>query len=186
MRSDGASIEHESDYQTMRDPGLGQNSATHIGPQKVVRRRIDFPICSFAHGPALCAAFREQTELPSTEFYLLMKSLLRKLLHRMPRVKRLFKNLVSILRREPKITYGSISDKSIIALIKKEDPVILDIGCNDGSQTLWFLGLFKKHVYTALNLTPAPVKDILLKSRMKGQFYLIWQSRILMGLGIFM
>ncbi|HKZ40220.1 MAG TPA: FkbM family methyltransferase [Candidatus Hodarchaeales archaeon] len=74
----------------------------------------------------------------------LMKSLLRRLLHRMPGVKRLIKDLMSIIRREPKITYGSISDKSIIALIKKEDPVILDIGCNDGSQTLWFLGLFKK------------------------------------------
>lgn len=73
-----------------------------------------------------------------------MKSSMRRLLHRMPRVKQLIKEVIRILRREPKITYESISAKHIIALIKKENPVILDIGCNDGSQTLWFLELFKK------------------------------------------
>lgn len=71
-----------------------------------------------------------------------MKSTLKGLIRRMPRVRWLIKELMRILRREQKITYGSISDKDIIALIGKDDPVILDIGCNDGSQTLWFLELF--------------------------------------------
>lgn len=73
-----------------------------------------------------------------------MQSSMRRLLHKIPPVRRLIKELIRILRREPKITYGSIRDKDMIALIRKDDPVMLDIGCNDGSQTLWFLALFNK------------------------------------------
>lgn len=69
---------------------------------------------------------------------------LRVLFHRMPRLKRLIKEGTRVLRRAPKISYESIIADEIIALIKKDNPVILDIGCNDGSQTLRFLESFKK------------------------------------------
>jgi 2-O-methyltransferase len=73
-----------------------------------------------------------------------MKLAIKRLLRGFPRVKRLVDALLSALRREPRMTPGSIGGEDIVALVGKEDPVILDIGCNDGSQTLWFLGLFKK------------------------------------------
>src|SRR5688572_17575712 len=73
-----------------------------------------------------------------------MKPPMRRLLQGMPRVKRLARVLMRALRREPKVTQGSIGDEQIVALVGKEDPVILDIGCNDGSQTLWLLGLFRE------------------------------------------
>lgn len=72
-----------------------------------------------------------------------MKSLIRRLLYRVPRVRRLIKDVLCILRREPKITWESISDRDLAAYVGKDDPVILDIGCNDGAQTLWFLRLFR-------------------------------------------
>jgi FkbM family methyltransferase len=51
--------------------------------------------------------------------------------------------MLRMLRREPKITPGEFDLTSLPSLLGKEDPVILDIGCNDGSHTLKFLTLFK-------------------------------------------
>lgn len=62
----------------------------------------------------------------------------------MPRTKRLIKEGTRVLAGKPKISYESISANEIVALINKDDPVILDIGCNDGSQTLLFLESFEK------------------------------------------
>lgn len=42
----------------------------------------------------------------------------------------------------PEITHGLLDDNTLVSLIGRHDPVILDIGCNDGAQTLWFLSLF--------------------------------------------
>lgn len=69
---------------------------------------------------------------------------LRTALKKAPRLRRLVKGLIRVLRQEPKITYGCMSDEDMVTLIGKDDPIILDIGCNDGSQTLWFLTLFKE------------------------------------------
>jgi len=78
-----------------------------------------------------------------------MKSVTRMLLHRVPRVRRLIRDVLCILRGEPKITWESIGDNELVAFVGRDDPVILDIGCNDGSQTLWFLRLFgKARVYS--------------------------------------
>jgi FkbM family methyltransferase len=72
-----------------------------------------------------------------------MNSIVRKLLRTSPRGKRLIKDMICIFRREPKITWEAINDKDVIELIGKENPIILDIGSNDGTHTAWFLALFK-------------------------------------------
>ena len=51
--------------------------------------------------------------------------------------------MLRLIRREPKITPGELDLNSLPELLGKEDPVILDIGCNDGTHTLKFLSLFK-------------------------------------------
>lgn len=58
-------------------------------------------------------------------------------------IKRVIKEAVRVLRREPPITVGRFNLNQLPALLGKDDPVILDIGCNDGSDTLQFLKLFK-------------------------------------------
>lgn len=56
----------------------------------------------------------------------------------------------SILRRvlsrfnaEPSVTPGALGPEELRRLVGKPDPVILDIGCNDGTHTLMFLSLFE-------------------------------------------
>jgi methyltransferase, FkbM family len=58
-------------------------------------------------------------------------------------VKSSIKKALSILRREPPLTPGEFDLNALPRLLGKEDPVILDIGCNHGDQTLEFLRLFK-------------------------------------------
>jgi 2-O-methyltransferase len=57
----------------------------------------------------------------------------------------------SLLRRvlrgfhaEPAVTPGALGPEELRRLIAKPDPVILDIGCNDGTHTLMFLSLFER------------------------------------------
>lgn len=70
--------------------------------------------------------------------------LLKRLHNKVFVLKRSINEFIRILLRGPKIKPGSVNDEILIELIGKEDPVILDIGCNDGGHTLWFLKLFKK------------------------------------------
>lgn len=53
------------------------------------------------------------------------------------------KEAIRILRREPPVTPGEFDVKELPGLLGKDDPVILDIGSNDGGQTLQFLSLFR-------------------------------------------
>jgi FkbM family methyltransferase len=73
-----------------------------------------------------------------------MKSAVKRLLRRAPRLRRAAKNALCIVRREPLITWKPIGDRELAGLVRKDDPVILDIGCNDGTQTLWFLRQFNE------------------------------------------
>lgn len=52
--------------------------------------------------------------------------------------------ILRILRREPRLTSGEFDPTRLPSLLGKDDPVILDIGCNDGGHTLLFLTLFKE------------------------------------------
>lgn len=59
-------------------------------------------------------------------------------------LKRSINNFMRILLREPRIILGSINGETLVELMGKENPVILEIGCNDGEHTLWLLDLFKQ------------------------------------------
>ncbi|MDB6027156.1 MAG: methyltransferase [Verrucomicrobiales bacterium] len=48
------------------------------------------------------------------------------------------------LSRLPEISPGEFDPPDLPALLKKENPVILDIGCNNGGQSALFLKLFPK------------------------------------------
>lgn len=69
--------------------------------------------------------------------------LLRKILTRFPRLKILLKFLWYRLQGTPPVSYSEISKELIRECVAKEDPTILEIGCNDGGQTLWFLEIFE-------------------------------------------
>lgn len=53
------------------------------------------------------------------------------------------REVVRILRREPPIIRHEFDLNELPGLLRKDNPTILDIGCNDGSQSLQFLKLFK-------------------------------------------
>jgi 2-O-methyltransferase len=69
-------------------------------------------------------------------------SFLRSRLRRMPRLKALIKEGIRIAERLPRVTAGSIDGEFLLGLLARDDPVILDIGSNDGTHTRWFLHLF--------------------------------------------
>lgn len=56
---------------------------------------------------------------------------------------RLMKSLPGELEGLPRIDYSNVSGKTISSCVDRTDPVIVEIGCNDGSNTMWFLDLFE-------------------------------------------
>lgn len=54
------------------------------------------------------------------------------------------KELRQIIAREPEITLGEIDPAMLLQLVRKENLVILDIGCNKSGDTLLFLSLSKQ------------------------------------------
>lgn len=58
------------------------------------------------------------------------------------RLKQLPSRLYYRLRGEPPLTDASITKEFIHRLVSRPDPTILEIGCNDGTDTLWFLEVF--------------------------------------------
>lgn len=60
-----------------------------------------------------------------------------------PRIKRHLRSIYDFFQGLPPVSYSGISKKLIQECVGKPDPTILEIGCNDGSHTLWFLQIFK-------------------------------------------
>jgi 2-O-methyltransferase len=58
-------------------------------------------------------------------------------------VRKVIRKLSILLGLEPPISRSAISKEEIVQLVGKDNPTILDIGCNDGQHTLWFLDMFK-------------------------------------------
>jgi 2-O-methyltransferase len=58
------------------------------------------------------------------------------------RLKRLNKLIYYQIKREPPVTDSSISKEFISRLVSRPNPTILEIGCHDGTNTLWFLEIF--------------------------------------------
>ncbi|MFM6105690.1 MAG: FkbM family methyltransferase [Sphaerospermopsis kisseleviana] len=48
-----------------------------------------------------------------------------------------------LLKGIPPVSYEPVNSKLLRSLIQKKNPVILEIGCNDGTHTLWFLEIFE-------------------------------------------
>ena len=67
----------------------------------------------------------------------------RQTLNRWPRLQKKLKVVYYALRREPPVSYSKITKDLIRACVGKDNPTILEIGCNDGTHTIWFLEIFK-------------------------------------------
>ncbi len=64
-------------------------------------------------------------------------------LARFPRLKHLLTSIYYRCQGMPPVSYSKITKELIRECVGKEDPTILEIGCNDGGHTLWFLEIFK-------------------------------------------
>ena len=86
------------------------------------------------------------------------------------RVWRTIGDAITSIKGEPNITSAEFDLTSLPALIGKEDPVILDVGSNDGTHTLAFLKLFKHPKIYAFEPDPraaARFKDRVTDQRVK-------------------
>ena len=70
--------------------------------------------------------------------------LARSVLAKVPYAKPVIKETIRIIKRDPKIASGEFDLAELPDLIGKDNPVILDVGSNDGGHTLEFLRLFKE------------------------------------------
>ena len=59
-------------------------------------------------------------------------------------------------RRIPGITPGRQSKSDVRSWVTSDRPVILDIGCNDGTHTRWFLELFPEAIVHCFEPDPRP------------------------------
>ena len=58
------------------------------------------------------------------------------------RLRRAVNLMENLLWPLPEITEGEIDAETLVSLSRTHGPVILDIGCNDGAHTRWFLQVF--------------------------------------------
>jgi len=58
------------------------------------------------------------------------------------KLNKLYTSIYYYLKREPPVTESTITKEFIYQLVSIPSPTILEIGCNDGSNTLWFLEIF--------------------------------------------
>lgn len=69
------------------------------------------------------------------------------------------KEAMRILKGEPPLMPGEFELSEMPKLLGKDDPVILDIGCNDGSHTLAFLRLFENSKVYAFEPDPRALES---------------------------
>lgn len=72
-----------------------------------------------------------------------IKFFIAKILYRFPLLKNFFKSVYELILGLPKVSDSEITDKLILECVDKPNPVILEIGCNDGSQTCWLAKMFE-------------------------------------------
>ena len=53
-----------------------------------------------------------------------------------------WKNIRRFAKGEAVVRQGEINESTLRRLIEKDNPTILEIGCNDGTHTKWFLDIF--------------------------------------------
>ena len=71
-------------------------------------------------------------------------SVVRTALNRMPVLKRGLKSIYYFLHGTPQVSYSEITAALMRKSTGRPDPVILEIGANDGGHTLWFLEIFDR------------------------------------------
>ncbi|MEK6805815.1 MAG: FkbM family methyltransferase [Pseudomonadota bacterium] len=69
--------------------------------------------------------------------------IIRKIIKRVPSLRRPLKAIYTFFRGMPPVSQSRISRELIRRCVGKSNPTILEIGCNDGTHTLWFLGTFE-------------------------------------------
>ena len=69
-----------------------------------------------------------------------------------------FKNSINIFNRHlPLVSSTEINSELIKELIGKENPTILEIGCNNGAHTLWFLEIFRNPILYCFEPDPRAI-----------------------------
>ncbi|MEI7912366.1 MAG: FkbM family methyltransferase [Verrucomicrobiota bacterium] len=67
----------------------------------------------------------------------------RSIINRFPRIKEALRPIYYFMQGLPPISNSRISSEVIRNLIRKPNPIILEIGCNDGGHTLWLNEIFE-------------------------------------------
>ncbi|GFE56711.1 2-O-methyltransferase NoeI [Geobacter sp. AOG1] len=62
---------------------------------------------------------------------------------RYPRLETILTSIYHAYQGIPRVSHSEITKELLRECIGKQDPTILDIGCNDGTHTLWFLEIFE-------------------------------------------
>lgn len=85
---------------------------------------------------------------------------------RFPRLKRLLTSIYDRSQGLPPVSHSVITKELIRECVGKEDPTILEIGCNDGSHTAWFLEIFENPQIYCFEPEPRAIRKF--KSRLAG------------------
>jgi hypothetical protein len=64
-------------------------------------------------------------------------------LNRLPRLKKGIEVVLLLLHGTPQVSYSEISADLLLQSAGRPDPLILEIGANDGGHTRWFLDVFE-------------------------------------------
>jgi 2-O-methyltransferase len=83
---------------------------------------------------------------------------MRKLLKKFPLLESIARRAYYFLRNEPIIVPYDLSAEKIQQLLGKENPTILEIGCHDGENTLWFIEKFKEARVHCFEPDPRAIK----------------------------
>ena len=76
----------------------------------------------------------------------------------MQSVKRTARRVYDRIQGLPLMTSAELDAASLITYVNKPNPVILEIGCNDGEQTLWFDSLFEMPQIYCFEPDPRAIK----------------------------
>lgn len=68
--------------------------------------------------------------------------MLKRALDKTPRLKRHLRDAFYKMKGEIPICYDEISEQQIKEIVNKKNPIILEIGCNDGQHSLWLRDMF--------------------------------------------
>lgn len=83
---------------------------------------------------------------------------LKKIITRSPRLHALLQTLKLRLQGLPPVEDAAITSDVLLRCIETSEPTILDIGCNDGTHTLWLHSIFKNAVLYCFEPDPRAIQ----------------------------